>query len=383
MKAGEDMNILSQRSLAIPGSPLYVLASMFQEAKASGQDVISLGIGEPDSEAVWEARQAGKFEIEKGRAPYIGVCGKLSTRQLLARKYDAKPENVVVSNGAKTILAAVLWSIIDPGDVVLVPSPYYPPFIAVAESFGAEVRLIDTADSGFKLTADAVKKAIAGTKKRVKALIINSPNNPTAVTYDQTELLKISDLSKQYGFIVVADECYRHFSKDSSFSFRQLNPFSIVIDSASKQFGMPGWRVGWGVMPSEIAGKLAGYLNNFIGCPCSISDSALAGALAGKGLADFNIQRGTTLDWLCYLDIEPGYDASSGFYVFADFRRYVEHFGLHDGFELALLILEKTGVQLTPGIAFGDYPSYLRIAYCLENERLVEAFERMSRFLKR
>ncbi len=370
--------MISNRAKKLTESPLQQFFAKAKAMIADGSDMISLGVGEPDNHTPWRIKLAGIWAILKNMTGYLPAVGSPELRKILAEKYGVGVPNVVVSHGAKTTLSAVLWSIINPGDQVMVLTPYYPPFLQVVESCGGEVIIIDTKSRNFIASAQEIKLHLSRIMKP-KALILNSPNNPTGMEYPLEELKKIVQLSKQYGFRIIADECYSHFSENPDFSLHNICPEAIVIGSCSKTYSMPGWRVGWGVMPAELASAVRLFLENYIGSPNSISVAAATVALRGNGIHGFEKQRKMVYDWLDTVGI-PYEKSTGGFYVFPDFSKYTRKI---DGSVALAEHLLNFGVTVTPGVSFGEnFDNFLRISFCVKKHKLQEALLRLEKGLQ-
>ncbi|TAK95807.1 aminotransferase class I/II-fold pyridoxal phosphate-dependent enzyme [Patescibacteria group bacterium] len=372
---------LSKRSSQLRPSPLAVFFRRVTELRHSGKNIISLGIGEPEAETPAVIRQAGITAIEEGNTRYIPVAGSRDVREILAKKYGALPEEVFVSHGAKSVLGIALQCLLDQGDEVLIAAPYYPPFLEIVKFLSAKPVLVDTLPDGFRLTVRALREVVDGQKLNPCALVINSPNNPTSVAYDRAELELIMAFAKERGITVVSDECYSNFAPDRQFTFRQVDPSAVVINSASKTYAMTGWRIGWAVGPKELVDRMILYADNFVGCPGSVSERAVVEALSQSGIPDVTTQRAKVHSWLEKMGIEH-VQAISGFYVFANFSRFMQTSQTCGSVALANHLLEEANVAVTPGVAFGEaYDEYLRLSFPLRVEDLEIALAKLEKAL--
>ena len=370
----------SQRSSALSPSPLKEFFKRVKEMERKGQDILSLGIGDLTVNTDEKIKEAAVSAIRNNKTHYVPESGSYDLKKVISEKCACLPGEVVVSSGAKTVIAAIFWSLLDKGDEILIPSPYYPPFCEVAKSLGAKIKLVEMINDGFYLTAKNLEKSIKKGKTTPKVLIINSPNNPTGIEYDKAELRKIVSLSKKYGFIIISDECYGNYSKGRGFSLRKFSKDVVVINSVSKTYAMTGFRIGWGIMPEELAKKVTLYLENYVGCPNSIAEQASIMALKGKCVRDFDVQREMIISWLSRLGIKtPKMD--SGLYVFADFSPFISRQSkIKNSSDLAEYFLSR-GVAVTPGTAFGRYPKHLRVSYCVDPKYLKRALARLEEAL--
>lgn len=369
---------LSKSSLRLKESPLYGLFALCKQLEAQGREIIQMGVGEPDEDTPAVIREAGIRAIEEGRTRYVPAAGSAALKCKIAGRYGAETNEIVVSHGAKTVLGVALHCLVEAGDTVLIPAPYYPPFVGAADFLGAHVELIDTSADNFRLTAQAVRASLDNCRQTPAVLILNSPNNPAGTIYDFRELNLIADICDEAGITVISDECYAQFSRERDPSFRVLNPDAVIINSVSKTYSMTGWRIGWAVCPSPLAARMSLYLNNFIGCPSAVSEQAALEALDHEGLADFSAQRQIVHSWLEHLGV-PFVKSDSGIYAWADFSQFTRSGQIGGSVALSRRILEEAGVAVTPGIAFGkQYDKYLRLAYPLEERRLFRALQKME-----
>ena len=376
---------ISKRAAKLTSSPLYTFAEKVKLRQAQGMEIISLGLGEPYYDTPEIIKQAGIEAIKANKTHYNPAQGSNVLRKKIAARYGVEADCVSVSSGAKPFLSSVLWSLVDDGDLVFMAGPYYPPFFQIASSCGAEIVLIDTKPQDFQLKADALEEIFSknNTQEKKSCIIINSPNNPTGVTYEKDELEKIVAVCKKHKVTIISDECYSNFSSDTAFSLRQFSQEVIVINSLSKSHAMTGWRVGFVVCPAEFNVVIGRYLENHIGCPSSISDAAAIVALeSGQTLPDLVEQRKIVHAWLIKMEIAFA-ESTGGIFVFPDFSKFMREKGLSNSVELATYFLEKAGVATTPGISFGEmYDTNLRLSYCLKTEKLQQALDKVEKVMQ-
>lgn len=373
----------SKRSSRLVSSPLYVFFRKVKEQEAQGKKIISLGVGEPYQDTPEPIKEAGIAAIKANKTRYNPATGSMALRQALAKKYGVAPEQVALASGAKPFLGSVMWSLIDEGDVIFMAGPVYPPFFQIAESNGARVVLIDTKPTGFKMTLALVAEAYraADLDGHSAYILLNSPNNPTGVAYDREELEKIVSFCRERNITVISDECYNNFSAEPEFTVRQLDDQAIVINSFSKTYAMTGWRLGYAIMPPELAVVVGRYLENYLGCASSIADAAALTALETEPLADFTEQRTLVHAWLDRHGI-PYAPSTGGIFIFPDFAPVMAKKGIADSVELATYFLEQAAVAATPGSAFGEiYDSHLRLSYCIDVEELKLALKKLEAVL--
>lgn len=374
-------SFVSKRAKGVKMSPLQ---SFFIKAKGMF-DVIQLGVGDPEGETSDVIKDFTCAALRANHTHYIPAGGSLRLREGIRDWYDLRDiygvtvEEIAVTSGSRIILSALLWSLLDLGDKVMITAPYYPSFVDLTKDYGGEPVIVDTRDDNFILTAKRVEEVI---KEHgvPKVLILNSPNNPTGVSYPEAELRKIVDLSEEHGFLIISDECYQYFSDNPDFSMRKFSDKVVVVDSVSKQYFMTGWRVGWCIGPTEIVNAVKQYLGLHVSSPCSVSEQAAIRALFEKpSVDDFSKQRQIMSDWFKKHNLSM--ELSGGFYAFVDFSGFLDS-QIQDSVDLADYILTEAKVALAPGISFGDYDTYLRIAYCVKVDTLKEALNRLDKCLE-
>jgi aspartate/methionine/tyrosine aminotransferase len=372
---------IAKRAEKLTSSPLYVFAKKVKEQEALGKKIISLGLGEPYYDTPEIIKEAGIRAIGENKTHYNPAQGSMKLREKIAQRYGVTVDCVSVSSGAKPFLASILWSLVDEGDFVFMAAPYYPPFFQIAQSCGGEVILIDTKPTNFQLQSKELEKIFQekNTREKKSVIIINSPNNPTGVTYEKEELEKIVMICRENNVTIISDECYSNFSPDPTFSLRQFGDEVIVINSLSKSHAMTGWRIGYVVCSGELNVTIGRFLENYLGCPCSISDAAALVALeSNQTLPDLIEQRKMVHDWLDEMNISYA-KSTGGIFIFPDFTELMKKLNLQDTVELATYFLEKGMVATTPGTAFGDqYVTHLRLSYCLRLDELALALEKMK-----
>ncbi|CAN5286029.1 pyridoxal phosphate-dependent aminotransferase [soil metagenome] len=394
------MNQLSRRIESIEESATLAMASKAREYKSKGIDVISLSLGEPDFKTPAHICEAAKKAIDDGKYfAYPPVAGYQDLREAIAAKYQKennvpyKAENIVVSNGAKQSIANVMFSLINPGDEVVVFSPYWVSYDAVVRlTEGTPIFVRGSLENDFKVTAAQLEKAITS---KTKAIIFSSPCNPTGSVFTKNELQDIANVVlKHKDLLIIADEIYEHIN----FSGEQLSIASlpgmfertITVNGFAKGYAMTGWRVGYIAAPKWIAdgaNKMQGQLTS---ANCSIAQRAALAAITGditpttKMVEEYHRRRDIVFELLKEI---PGIKANypqGAFYFFPDVSYYFGRSdGAHtikDGDDLCLYLLDKAHVSLVPGGAFGD-PNCLRLSYAASEKDLREALKRIKETL--
>ena len=393
------MATISERITNLSESETLAMARMSRELKAQGFDVISLSLGEPDFNTPDHIKQAAKDAIDKNFSFYPPVNGYLELREAICQKLkrdnnlDFKPENIIVSTGAKQSIANVVLSLVNPGDEVIVPTPYWVSYKEIIKLSEAKPIYI-TADikNDFKITPEQLEKAIS---PKTKLFIFSSPCNPTGSVYTKKELKALADVfAKHKQVYVISDEIYEHInfsgSHESIAQFENIRERVIIINGVSKAFAMTGWRIGYMAASAEIANACNKLQGQITSGACSIAQKASIAAITGDlssvkiMLNAFHERRDLIVKLLNEIPGMKTNTPQGAFYVFPDITHY---FGKTDGKitindapELCDYLIKKAFVALVPGNAFGD-PNCIRISYATSNALLIEAIKRIKNAL--
>jgi len=390
------MNKLSNRIEAIEESATLAMAAKAREFKSKGIDVISLSLGEPDFKTPVHICEAAKKAIDEGKYfAYPPVAGYQDLREALAAKYQKenkvpyKAENIVVSNGAKQSIANAMIALINPGDEVIVFSPFwvsYDALVRLAE--GTPVMIRGGIETDFKVTAKQLEEAIT---PKTKAIIFSSPCNPTGSVFSGKELGEIAAVVVKHNLIAIADEIYEHINytgeQVSIATFPGMLERTITVNGFAKGFAMTGWRVGYIAAPKWIADGCNKVQGQVTSANCSIAQRAALAAITGdleptnKMVTEYKKRREIVYNLLREI---PGVKANlpqGAFYFFPDVSSY---FGKSDGNmtvrnsdDFAFYMLEKAHVSMVPGGAFGD-ENCVRLSYAASETDLREAMKRMK-----
>ncbi len=396
------MNILSDRIRNLSESATLLMTRKSRELKAQGKNVINLSIGEPDFNTPACIKDAAKKAIDDNQTHYTAVAGILELRQAIAEKFkndnglEYAPDQVVVSTGAKQSIANALMCLVNKGDEVIVPAPYwvsYPEMIKLSE--GTMVAIPTSVQSDFKATPEQIEAAIT---PKSKVFLFNSPNNPSGSVYSKDELKAIADIFARHERIyIISDEIYEYINyagkNESIAQFENIKDRVITINGVSKGFAMTGWRIGYMGAPIEIAKACDKFQGQITSGTSSISQAAALEAVKIVPCAskELNEMIGTFKERrdLLYAKLNeiPGIKSNipdGAFYIFANFADY---YGKSNGSitinndgDLCLYLLEKALVALVPGGAFGN-PECIRISYATSTENLLEAIKRISKAL--
>lgn len=394
------MNQLSERINSIEESATLAMASKAREYKAKGIDVINLSLGEPDFKTPIHICEAAKKAIDEGKYfAYPPVAGYQDLREALAAKYQKengvpyKAENIIVSNGAKQSIANVMFALINPGDEVIVFSPYWVSYDAIIRLCeGTPVMVNGGIENDFKVTASQLEKAIT---PKTKAVIFSSPCNPTGSVFSKAELQAIADVVlKHPNLLIIADEIYEHINftgdQTSIASLPGMFERTITINGFAKGFAMTGWRVGYMAAPKWVADGAIKMQGQLTSANSSIAQRAALAAIAGdisptmKMVEEYRKRRELVYKLLKEI---PGVEANypqGAFYFFPDVSSFVGKSDgqrtIKDGDDLCMYLLDKAHVSLVPGGAFGD-PNCIRLSYAASEKDLIEALRRLKETL--
>jgi aspartate aminotransferase len=395
-------NILSNRISRLSESATLEMTRKSRELKARGVDIITLSIGEPDFNTPDAIKEAAKQAIDNNITHYPPVPGFLELRIAIAEKLkrdnglDYSASQIVVSNGAKQSLTNIFMVLLNEGDEVIIPSPYwvsYPEMIKMAD--GNPVYIDAGIETDFKVTPEQIEAAIT---PRTKAFLLNSPGNPTGSVYTKEELKAIADLFEKYpDIVIVSDEIYElilfNGKHESIAQFDSIKEQVVIVNGVSKGFAMTGWRIGYIAAPqflTDAINKLQGQYTSGAGTISQMA--ALKAMTTDTGSSEEVVNMVKTFkerrDLLTDLMKEiPGIKLNipnGAFYLFPDVSSY---YGKSDGettiensSDLCIYLLNKAHVALVPGEAFGS-PSCIRLSYATSNELIAEAVKRIKKAL--
>ena len=394
------MNILSDRVIGLSESETLAMTRKSRELKAEGFDVINLSIGEPDFNTPEQIKNAGKSAIDENKTHYPPVPGYPELRKAISEKFKKEnglefaPEQIVVSAGAKQSIANAILCLLNPGDEIIVPVPYWVSYRELIKLAGAvPVYLPTSIDTNFKVTPEQLEKAI---NAKTKLFIFSSPCNPSGTVYTKDELKALADVfAKHKNVHIISDEIYEYINfvgkHESIAQFDEIKDRVIVINGVSKGYAMTGWRVGYMGTTKEIAKACDKMQGQITSGTCSVSQYAAIEALSDNAetAAEFEVMKAAFLERrdlvLNLLNDIPGMKTNipeGAFYVFPDISYY---FGKSDGEnvmkdsnDLCMYLLNKANVALVPGSAFGD-PNCIRLSYAASNDTLIEAIDRIKK----
>ena len=393
------MNDLSNRLMSLSESETLVMSQKSAELKAQGIDVINLSVGEPDFATPDHIKEAAKKAIDDNFSFYSPVTGFMDLRKAICDKLKREnnltyePSQIVCSNGAKQSICNVILAIINKGDEVIIPAPYwvsYPEMVKLAE--GTPVVVSAGIDQDFKITAAQLEEVIT---PKTKAVILCSPSNPTGSVYSKTELKELADvLANHPNVYVISDEIYEHINyvgkHESIAQFDELENQMIIVNGVSKCYAMTGWRIGWIAAPKAIAAACSKLQGQYTSGPCSISQKASLEAYVGSQddveamRQAFERRKNLTFDLLSDIEGLEVNDPQGAFYMFPQcssfFGKSYNGRVINDSADMAIYLLEEGHVACVAGTAFGA-PEYIRLSYATSDENLVEAVKRIKKAL--
>ncbi len=389
-------NLLSERVNNLSESATIAMARKSRELKAQGIDVISLSLGEPDFNTPDFIKEAAKEGIDQNYSKYMAVNGYEDLRTAICDKFKRDNDvsynvnQIVVSTGAKQSIANVALSLINPGDEVIIPAPYWVSYEEIFKMAGAVIVPIETTiENDFKITAEQLKNTI---NEKTKLMIYSSPCNPSGSVYSKEELRSLADVLVQYSsVVVVSDEIYEHINfTDSYFSmaaFDDMYQQVVTVNGVSKSFAMTGWRLGYIGAPEWIAKACTKIQGQFTSGASSISQRAALAAVSSSPNVilpmkeAFLERRNFMLKELRNIKGIKINEPKGAFYLFPDvselFGQHFDEKTVNNADDLCLFLLEEAKVALVTGNAFGS-PNCIRISYAASMEQLKEAVYRIK-----
>lgn len=389
---------ISQRAQSVKPSATITINTKATQLKAQGIDVINLSVGEPDFDTPDFIKEAAVAAITAGHTKYTAVDGIPALKDAIIQKFKTENhltytrEQILVSCGAKQSIYNLTQAVLNEGDEVIIPAPYwvsYPAMVALAG--GKSVIVNTTVENRFLLTSEELEKAIT---PKTRLLILNSPSNPTGMAYQKTDLEKLAAvLLKHPNVMIITDDMYEHILWGINPYVNMLNVCpeladrTIVCNGVSKSYAMTGWRIGYAAGPVAIIKAMTKIQSHSTSNPTSISQYATVAALTGDHSFIDNIKNIFKERHDCIqqgLSAIPGVicpPADGAFYVFPNVEKAIARQGLKDDIALSELILEKAHVAVVPGTEFGA-PGFIRLSYATNIETLKSAVERMAPFIR-
>jgi len=393
--------LLSNKNMAIAPSPTLSIDAKYKEMLANGIDVVGFGAGEPDFDTPEHIKKAAIDAIMNGQTKYTPAAGTLALRKAVAEKFskdngvDYKPTQIVISNGAKHSLVNAFSAILNPGDEVIIPAPFwvsYPEMVKISD--GVPKIVYADEEHQFKITAKQLEAAITD---KTKAIVLNSPSNPTGMVYTEDELRSLAETAVAHDLTIISDEIYEKLIYDdakhvsiASFS-EKIKENTIIINGVSKTYAMTGWRIGFAAANEKIAKIMSNIQSHAASNPNSIAQAATIAALQGPQ-DEIEMMRNTFAERRNYMvDRINGIDGVSctkpqgAFYVMMNitklFGKVICGKVINNSDEFAELLLEKAKVALVPGAGFGA-EGYVRWSYATSMDNIKKGLDRLEEFLR-
>lgn len=389
---------LTQRVLSIKPSPTLAVSNRATELKAAGKDIIGLGAGEPDFDTPEHIKEAAITAIRKGFTKYTAVDGTAGLKNAIIAKFkrdqglDYSAKQILVSCGGKQSFFNLALSFLEKGDEVIIPAPYwvsYPDMVLIADA--TPVCITCPQSQNYKITADQLDRAIT---PKTKLLVLNSPSNPTGMVYTRAELLALAQVLRKHPQVFVAtDDMYEHiiWTKEKFDNIVTVAPDlydrTIVLNGVSKAYAMTGWRIGYAAGPAKLIEAMKNIQSQSTSNPASISQVAAEAALNGPQdvllpmVKAFKQRHDYVVGALNKIEGVSCSSADGAFYAFANVDGAIRKLGLKNDLEFSELLLEKVGVAVVPGSAFG-LDNHMRISYATAMSVLEDAMGRIRQVIE-
>jgi aspartate aminotransferase len=388
---------LSRRARGISPSPTLAVDARAKELAAKGEQIINFGVGEPDFDTPEHIKAAAAEAMARGMTKYTPVPGTVELRKAICEKLrrenglEYSPEEVVVSCGAKHSLYNALQVLVEEGDEVIVPAPYWVSYVEQVKLAGGRPVVVETeAANDFKLRPEELFAALS---PRTRLLILNTPSNPTGSVYTREELAALAAVAVEAGVWVLSDEVYEKLVYDGNTHVSiaalgaEIKAQTVVVNGVSKAYAMTGWRIGYAAAPAPVARAMADLQSHSTSNPTSIAQAAALAALRGpqepvaEMIAAFAARRTYILERLAGISGINCRKPAGAFYVFPDVSGY---FGRRHGnrtirnaTDLAAFLLDEAKVAVVPGAAFGD-DRFIRFSYAASLEKIAAGMDRFA-----
>lgn len=390
---------ISEKAKAVSPSPTLALDAKYKQMKKDGIPVVGFGAGEPDFNTPDNIKAAAVKAIENNITKYTPASGTIELKNAICKKFkddlglDYGIENIVVSNGGKHSLTNVFMTICDPGDEVIIPAPYWVSYPEMVKMAGGVPKFINTTEeSEFKFTPAEFEAAIT---PRTRALVLNSPSNPTGMVYTADVLKEIADIAVKHNIYVVMDEIYEKLVYEGTYTNiatlgEEIKNLTIIVNGMAKSYAMTGWRIGYTASNAAVAKAMSNIQSHGTSNPNSIAQAASVEALLGDQSSvsvmkaeyikrrDYMVERINSINGISCL--KP----NGAFYIFMNVRDLLgkEHYGkmINTASELCDDILDRALVAMVPSDGFG-IDGYVRLSYATSMENIVEGLDRIEKYI--
>lgn len=394
--------ILSKRVSPIAPSITLAITAKAKQMQREGIDVISFGAGEPDFDTPESIKEAGIMAIKSGFTKYTADSGIPELKKAVCEKLKRdnnlsyEPAEILISCGAKHSLFNAIFALCDEGEEVIIPAPYWVSYEEQVKMAGASSIIVNTSEENdFKLTQELLKEAVT---PRTKAIILNSPCNPTGTVYGKEELEALANLAVENGIYIISDEIYEYLIYDGIKHFslanlsQKVKEITITINGVSKAYAMTGWRIGYAAGPKEIIQAMSNVQSHSTSNPTSISQKAALAALTGSQedilemVAEFDKRRKLMVKRLNEIKGFRCKTPQGAFYAFpnvsAIYRASFNGKSINNSFALTEFLLDEARVAVVPGDAFGA-PNYIRLSYATSLTNIEKGLERIQMAIER
>jgi len=391
---------ISKKYSSISASPTLAIDSKFKQMKADGMNVVGFGAGEPDFDTPQFIKDAAIKAINDGMTKYTPASGTIALKKAVCDKFkrhnnlDYTPDQIVISNGAKHSLVNVLGAILNPGDEVIIPAPFWVSYTEMVKlRDGVPVIVQATEEENFLCSPEKIENAITD---KTRAIIINSPSNPTGMVYDEESLRKIADIAVKHNIYVISDEIYEHLIYDgkkhvSIASFNEeIKNLTIIINGVSKTYAMTGWRIGFTASNKEIAKVMGNVQSHETSNPNSIAQEASRAALEGSEdelhamVDEFSKRRLHMVDRISKIPGVSCLKPEGAFYVMMNIKslygKSCNGTVINSADDFAQCFLDEKLVAVVPGTGFYA-DGYVRWSYATSLENINEGMDRLEEFI--
>jgi aspartate aminotransferase len=385
---------IADRIALISVSSTMKVAADAEKLRAQGIDVVDFGAGEPDFPTPDNIKQAAVRAIENNFTKYTGAGGTAELKQAVCQRHakdfgtDYQPAECIISVGGKHVIFNLTQALINPGDEVIIPVPYWVTYKDVVNYAGGKCVFVETdEENGFTLTAAMIEPHLTA---RTKMILINSPSNPSGAVLDRREFEKIYHLTSKLGVYLLTDECYCHFLYEGSpYSIASLpgaKETVLVAGTLSKTYAMTGWRVGFGLVPQAVAGAMLKLQSHSTSNPTSISQKAAVEALNGPQdsvpamLAEYRKRRDFVIRRLREIPGVKCAEPKGAFYAYPNVGTALGKSGIQNTLQFSEKLLAEGHVAVVPGEAFGTH-EHVRISYATSMKELERGLDRIHRFI--
>ena len=394
-------NRIASRTASISPSLTLAISAKAKAMKEAGESVVSFGVGEPDFNTPDHIVSAAKLALDNGYTKYTPSSGLLPLRKAISEKFktdnnlDYEPSQIIVSNGAKHSIFNACYAVIEEGDEVIIPAPYWLTYPEVVKVCGGVPKYIECKkENKFKFTAKDLEKAIT---PKTKMLIFNSPSNPTGAVYTEEEVREIAKVCVENEIFVLSDEIYEKLCYNGVKPFsigacsKEMYDLTITVNGVSKSYAMTGWRIGYLGAPKDVAKAIDSFQSHATSNACSIAQYATLEALSSpqeeidKMVEIFDNRRKKLLGLIADIDGVTAVEPDGAFYVMLVvdglYGKSINGKTVTDSVSFAEILLEEEKVATVPGIPFGS-PDCIRLSYALSESDIEEGLTRIKRFVE-